>query len=193
MSRFLRWVTAGWATVGFHDRLSLTFAGVGLAVLIIYTTFAGLQWHEMHHSLLVDQRAWVGVVSADPPDLKPKPDFFVTLHVTNSGHTPALNFHSETVLHSLTKDERFEPVYDATVETPSRGVIQPGEVIFLQSIRWPITQPQIDWVKSGQYILYVYGRMSYDDIFHATHHTTFCKEILSESLVRDCGTYNSAD
>ena len=133
------------------------------------------------------------MVSADPPDLEPRPDFFVRLHVTNSGHTPALNFHSEIVLHSLTKDETFQPVYDALVETPSRGVIQPSEVLFLQSNKYPITQPQIDWVRDGRYILYVYGRMSYDDIFHVTHYTTFCKEILSESLARDCGTYNSAN
>jgi hypothetical protein len=141
----------------------------------------------------LDQRAWVGVVSMDPPDLKPKSEFFLTLHVVNSGHTPALNFHSETVLHSLAKEEVFKPVYGAVLEIPSRGVIQPGEVIHLLTNKFPITQPQIDWVRNGRYILYVYGRMSYDDVFKVTHHTTFCKEILSESQVKTCGTYNTAD
>jgi hypothetical protein len=65
-----------------------------------------------------------------------------------------------TALHSLRKDETIEPFYEASIDTPGRGVIQPSEVIFLQSNKYPITQPQIDWVKNGQFILYVYWRMS---------------------------------
>ena len=58
---------------------------------------------------------------------------------------------------------------------------------------FPISQAQIDWVRNGNYVLYLYGRMKYEDVFHRSHHTTFCKEILSDILVRDCGTYNDAD
>ncbi|MGA2428584.1 MAG: hypothetical protein ABSH13_08780 [Candidatus Acidiferrum sp.] len=176
-----------------RDRKNIWIQGAIAFFACVYATVAFFQWRAQIHGLKIDQRAWVGVMTADPPDLRPKSDFSVRVHVINSGHTPALNFSSEIVLHSLRKEETFEPVYGAGIENPSRGVIQPNEIIFLQSIQTPLTQLQIDWIKNGNFILYVYGRMSYDDIFNVTHHTTFCKEVLSESLVRDCGTYNMAD
>ncbi len=143
----------------------------------------------------LDQRAWVGVVSIDPPDLKPKSEFFLSLHAMNSGHTPALNFQSLVVLHSLKKDEKFKAIYAPLPPNwvRSNRVVQPGEQVTLNTNRYQLTQGQIDWIKNGTYILYVYGKMSYDDVFHEQHYTTFCKIVISEALVEDCGTYNTAD
>jgi hypothetical protein len=141
----------------------------------------------------LEQRAWVGVVSIVPPDLRPKSDFFLSLQAVNSGHTPALNFRSLTVLHSLKKTEEFKPIYAPIQGTESNRVIQPSEGVTLNTRTYELTQEQIDWIKNGNYILYVYGKMSYDDIFHQRHHTTFCKVVLSNVLVEDCGTYNTAD
>jgi hypothetical protein len=60
-------------------------------VLIVYTTFAGLQYREMHRSLVVDQRAWVSVVvpSAFPLDGSSIP---ASIQIVNSGKTPAKDF-----------------------------------------------------------------------------------------------------
>jgi hypothetical protein len=141
-----------------------------------------------------EQRAWVGIVSMEPPSLKPRSDFFLSLHAMNSGHTPALNFQSLVVLHSSKKGEPFKALYSRLPdEVRSNRVVQPGEQVTLNTIQYPITQDQADSVRNGSQILYVYGKMSYDDIFHAHHRTTFCKLVLSESLVEDCGTYNTAD
>lgn len=143
----------------------------------------------------LDQRAWVGVVSIDPPNLAPRPDFFLSLHAMNSGHTPALNFQSLVVLHSLKKDEPFKALYDPLPAgwIRSNRVVQPGEQVTLNTNKYMLTQDQVDSVRNGSYVLYVYGKMSYDDIFRERHHTTFCKLVISETLVEDCGTYNTAD
>jgi anti-anti-sigma regulatory factor len=37
---------------------------------------------------------------------------------------------------------------------------------------------------SGQFILYVYGRMHYDDIFHVTHHTTLSASVYHSKAVK---------
>jgi hypothetical protein len=143
----------------------------------------------------LDQRAWVGVISIEPPNLKPRSDFFLSLHAINSGHTPALNFQSLVVLHSLGKDEPFKAAYGPLPAgwTRSNRVVQPGEQVTINTNKYALTQEQVDWVTNGNYILYVYGKMSYDDVFGKHHHTTFCKMVISEALVEDCGTYNTAD
>jgi hypothetical protein len=75
----------------------------------------------------------------------------------------------------------------------SKRVVQPGEQVTLNTNQYVLTQDQVDWVKNGDYILYVCGKMPYDDIFREHHHTTSCQAILSDTLVEDCGTYNAAD
>jgi hypothetical protein len=137
----------------------------------------------------------VSVVSVSPPDLKPKLNFSLSLHAVNSGRTPALNFESLVVLRSLRKDEIFKAIYDPLPPDwlHSVRVVQPGEQVTLNANEYQLTQDQIDWVKNGSYVLYVYGKMSYDDVFRGHHRTTFCKMVVSEALVEDCGAYNTAD
>src|ERR1700732_3843452 len=86
-----------------------------VVVLIVYTTFAGLQWEEMHDALLVDQRAWVSVVVPNSFPLEGS-SIPASIQIANTGKTPAKDVEGEIVATALKKGE--EPSFDFSTGHP---------------------------------------------------------------------------
>jgi hypothetical protein len=56
------------------------------------------------------------------------------------------------------------------------------------------TNSQNSLTSTGVYILYVFGTVSYDDVFGVTHHTTFCMQLAKDLTGFFAYTsYNTAD
>ena len=149
----------------------------------------------------LDQRAWVGNTEVLPPIfadgnkavyLKDGQETSFTTFIMNSGKTPAKNVTQSYSYRTLSSGVAFSLRYPGT---DRMGVIQPG-------LRLQVTTPtteraskvQIDTYRTGENVLYLYGRITYDDVFDKPHSTTFCMRLLRDlTAFTDCDTYNDAN
>jgi hypothetical protein len=145
-----------------------------------------------------EQRAWVGALATTDVVIKEgePPSFRVV--VTNSGKTPALHLHFNVEAMSWLTGKRIKFTYLPVTKTAivSNFVLQPGAQYFLQSgaPAPPLIKPQVDAITSGANTLWIYGKLTYEDVAKRLHHTKFCF-IMTADLKsgQPCDTYNDAD
>ena len=153
-----------------------------------------------------DQRAWVGPIAAFPPmylvdgrqvyiKVGEKPLFGFS--ISNSGKTPARNLTAIIAGHAYPSTQKFAPYYLPKPKNPGTvGMLFPG-------IKMDVpTDPNTDvadtfhtgLLTSGKSIFYIYGKISYSDVFNKPHTTRFCSYVDKdlESLTM-CNTYNDAN
>lgn len=144
-----------------------------------------------------DQRAWVGVVAFNAP----KPAFEVgnqpvlSVTISNTGKTPALRCKSLFAAKSYPVTQPFVANYGATTGRNSIDTIPPNARPELQTPPLAaLTGYQIDSIKNGTLILYIFGKITYEDVFGITHQSQFCYA-LSHNLTsaEGCETYNDAN
>jgi hypothetical protein len=152
-----------------------------------------------------DQRAWVGVIAVEPPVLKDPNNNPVYVKeglpakfgvvISNFGKSPALKVKPAINAYLLAADAKLSPGYGIG-ERRSIGVIQPQARGTLPTNPTPtiFNASHINDMKSGKLILYLFGMITYEDVFKEPHCTTFCM-FLSPSLnaFMTCNTYNQAD
>ncbi len=156
-------------------------------------------------SFRLEQRAWVGKSEASGSGFTVGSKAAITIRLTNSGRTPAEKLRTLVDGGSIKKGESFKIFYPesanaAFVSPPgkaifSEGTIQPQSS---QTISVPmnptITQRHLDVIRDGSFIVYGFGKITYDDIFGHHHLTTFCVFLQPDlSTVADCDIYNYAD
>ena len=59
----------------------------------------------------------------------------------------------------------------------------------------PLTKQQADGLLDGSFTLYVFGKITYRDIFKTWHLTTFCVRLQTQDPLGfvPCDTYNEAN
>jgi hypothetical protein len=155
----------------------------------------------------LDQRAWVGVIDMIPPSFKDG-DIAVYIkegekntgfgvNIGNSGKTPARKVKNKQKITTYPANAKFIPFYPPFNERErSVSVIQPGmkSILYFPSFDNPLTKEPINSLRDGENILYLYGEITYEDVFGKKHRTTFCS-YLDKTLSRtfQCQTYNYAD
>lgn len=187
---------------------------------VCYTIYAHKQWQVMTETLKqskaaldatidnfrLEQRAWVGPTQAFPAEyLNGNKKVYVEegqqikggVFITNSGRTPARNLNTLISLISLKADAKLDPKYmvDATTQ-PSNTVMQPGMTFSLRPlpIKGIVSKADIDDLASGRYIIYMFGLITYEDIFGHPHSTKFCMYVTPDfTTFRGCSAYNEAD
>jgi hypothetical protein len=151
-----------------------------------------------------DQRAWVGTIEVIPAwrDASNNPIYIKEgsparfgVTIINSGKSPALKVRCKTKFTTLAADVKFSPNYEK-FQRQSIGVIQPQGRFILPTAPslGPITAADIDIFKNSKGILYLFGEITYEDIFKIPHWTTFCMFLaptLDNFVVH--GTYNDAN
>jgi hypothetical protein len=94
------------------------------------------------------------------------------------------------------KGEHFDPIFPPPQLPRSIDVLQPNMQTTLIGTPRPValTESDIAALKSGDAVIYIFGKLSYDDVFGRTHHTTFGVYIGRDlKTVNTCQTYNEAD
>jgi hypothetical protein len=140
----------------------------------------------------LDQRAWIGVVAVRKIDFQQNPiDLGVDL--ANTGKTPAFNVKSRIVVKFIPKGEAVTITY-LPIRLPNyRDTLFPGMVTTLRPTSTPPIPATIaEEVKSGSTVIYYYGWITYDDVFHQSHRTEFCLE-KTPGGGSTCDKYNSAN
>jgi hypothetical protein len=152
-----------------------------------------------------DQRAWLGI-SYGTYVYKVGEPFAVTMHVVDTGKSPARNVHGEAVTVFLERHEKLVFSYDHGTSInmgtmfqtapqdaiswliptgiPKEGKIQPLKI----STRMEAA------LKSGSGYIVVYGRLNYDTVFSGHHWIQFCAPSTAmEFNQSECTEYNQID
>ena len=176
-----------------------------VVVLVVYTTFAGLQWESMHDALLVDQRAWVSVVVPNSFPLEGS-SIPASIQIANTGKTPAKDVEGDIVATVLKKGD--EPSFDFSTGHPHNklyaGAIFPNAPINtnITVVRYASQAPETivptpelrQQIANGEFFIILYGKITYVDVFGASHSTTFCTGSGSAmGDLRKCLSYNDVD
>lgn len=141
-----------------------------------------------------DQRAWVGVKSLSMRGaVKPGSELFAVIQVENTGKTPALEV---TINHALTfrKPTKESLTGFPKIGTFGRIVIAPnGTYLAVQMFGGKLSQTEIE--KLNKDIPYVFGTISYRDVFGGEHQTWFCAFYRLDFFpaLRFCDTLNHMD
>lgn len=159
-----------------------------------------------------DQRAWVGMTEILPQwvDSSNKPMFLkegsyyqVGVTIVNSGKTPALNVKPKIRLLPFSSEDKFYPDFgdlkeqsDGVIEGQTVGVIQPQGALKLISAPSykKVRSSDLESLKNGSLVLFLYGEIQYEDIFGVAHQTTFCSTLASTlDRFNVCSSYNDAN
>jgi hypothetical protein len=150
----------------------------------------------------LDQRAWLGPSEILPPAfnekgklvfLKEGEQASFSCLIINSGKTPAKHVIQRASYISIPLKEAFVPRYPGT---PSNvGVIQPNQKMRMQTPNTErVTTSIINGITTGTFRLYVFGSVTYEDVFGNAHHTTYCLYLFKDlTNFVPCSTYNDAD
>jgi len=147
-----------------------------------------------------DQRAWLVAVDVSPPNPpvaeNNQPVFSITL--ANTGKTPAKKVQPMNAAWPLPKGQSFVPIYMPAPANviPSVGIISPGmrPILKTNPTFQKLSQTEVDMIKGGFTIWYIYGQITYEDVSDRPHHTTFCFYLNQDlTTTNACSTYNEAD
>jgi len=143
--------------------------------------------------------------------------------IINSGKTPARKLRGVVSLLTLKAGEELNPKFeiDNTTIPHSNVVMQPGTQLMLlsslnslsiklpgilvetsdasmvgtgdESVK-PFSKADIDDLANGKKVLYMFGLITYDDIFNQSHWTKFCMYLSADlSTFTGCSKYNETD
>lgn len=145
----------------------------------------------------LDQRAWVGVDNIVGAPVKGQP-FVITTYVKNTGKTPAMNVHAWKHVAPLARMPNVASDCRgglASGPTKSNAFLNPGGTYLLvlnPSHGQPLPQELKEALTAGN-SLYVYGCLTYDDVFKSPHWLTYCSFWDEKSNGYDpCEKYNDS-
>jgi hypothetical protein len=121
------------------------------------------------------ERPWVGPQSVKTEPFAAGGQPITTLHIVNSGRGPAMELRSNTVgsLRSSATPppeipSQMGPLANTAILFPNAG----GDLTFFANTR-ALTADEVAGIQSGQYVLWLAGRLDYKDVKGKAHLTTF--------------------
>jgi len=141
---------------------------------------------------LLNARAWVGPTVINMEPWKPGSPITISITFKNSGSTPAFNVRIRGRWALREPGQQLLPTYPADSVEREWGALFP-EVLAHVPYEVPATPDLIERLKLGTTILYLYGRITYEEASRQRDPwTTFCYQLLRDSTVGPCGAYNDA-
>lgn len=139
-------------------------------------------------SFRLDQRAWVGVTEYPQPELKAGRVAY-TVAIKNVGKTPALKILPNLSFDLVPEGKGFSPTYEG--ERRSCSMLQPGMTLAVPTAATlMLEEDQVEFLKSGRLTLYLYGKISYEDVFDRAYCSTFCVFYDRNMEIQSCNYYN---
>lgn len=172
-----------------HDYSPIANIAIGLAAFFVIlwqgwiyvdqTKLMEKQWTEMRDTRELENRAWVGVKQADMVDL-PKGGVQFNVTYVNGGNSPAVCSIEVTGGY---RDSSPPDQYDFG-KMPFQGskiaIFPNSEYVSIAAIL--SEAPRVDMV-NREHAYYIWGKLSYADIFSRPHTTRFCLRFQASSIV----------
>jgi hypothetical protein len=132
--------------------------------------------HLAQQAMHMEQRAWVFVTETRASELQIGQPLSITIGFKNTGRTPARNVQIAAHLEPLPQGQMPDPNLE---KTQSRGVIPPNGTIFVvistgRKHAEGVTEQGLKAITTGELVIWVYGTITYDDIFETRQATMFC-------------------
>ncbi|HKV92989.1 MAG TPA: hypothetical protein VJW20_10610 [Candidatus Angelobacter sp.] len=144
----------------------------------------------------LDQRAWLGpnIIALVNPPIEANKEIQIGVNYTNSGKTPALDVGGFTGRTFVVSSARLDFSKFHPKEKMLKNTMFPGSSgHFLATING-LPKPVFDDLIAGNSRIYVYGMISYRDIFKREHWTHFCSWYSPEAKgFMSCDTFNEVD
>jgi hypothetical protein len=142
-----------------------------------------------------DQRAWVGATEIRDLNFSVGELTKYSVRVRNTGKSPALHVTVEVAGQYVPRGEKVEFVYPPLSTFTSNATVQPGVITSVTTVGpVALNQTQVNALKSGESVIYLYGKIRYQDVFRVVHHATFCFVVETDLRSADsCDRYNDAD
>lgn len=127
-------------------------------------------------SARISNRAYLSIVNVTPTALQPGRKFEATIQFVNVGKTPAYQVHHVKGLkiggtgiyeHEINEVKKAEEFRDLAMGASVHSS-------FTVETKDPISQEESDEIMIGKKAWYVFGRITYADIFGERHHTRYC-------------------
>lgn len=147
-------------------------------------------------SARISNRAYLSIAGVTPTALLPGKKFEATVQFVNVGKTPAYQVHHvkgyklggtgiyEHEINEAKKREEFRD-FAMGMSIPSSFIIETEN---------PITQEESDEIMKGKKAWYVFGRITYTDIFREKHFTRYCFVFIpSKGTFESYHRYNDAN
>lgn len=159
-----------------HRRYMLLINGILAAAAIAGGVLYFQQNRQMDKTMRLDERAWVapdqvlGIAEINKA-------YNVMVVMKNSGKTFARRVEIAAGAEVLPRGQKpkLERLTEPGPANRSKGIIPPNSTFHVEFIINPnITLEELTKYRSGDKVPYVYGRVSYQDIFNCDHWTTFC-------------------
>jgi hypothetical protein len=146
----------------------------------------------------LSERAWVGVTDVQTPtELHEGTLLNSTISLVNSGKTPSLNVIQRAGYRIVKAEDRFDPAHEVSLTAPMRQgtILSEGKRMLSICNLGNIGRQRAIELNSGEYRLYMFGEITYEDVFNHTHHTRFCMRMeLGKALAfSPYGSYDYAD
>jgi|GEM_PF-5646738 len=174
-----------WRECNLTERIMVVFTGVLAAASIYQFIIMGGQLDTMRK----DQRPWINVSFTQNP-LQVFAPIGGTIHLTNTGKTPARVIVGDFVIEKVKNREQPVMDYAGPVQRTTRGMITPNDDtpsdMLVHRIRSgvnnavevdPLTAPEFEDFNQLNIFFVLYGTVHYTDFFGAKHWTKFCRVI----------------
>jgi hypothetical protein len=146
----------------------------------------------------LDQRAWVSTMTITGSVPIVDKEFSVDVLIKNNGKTFARAVTVNCRIRSV--DSNQPPPDFAGIEAedmggiPSIALLAPGgQYGSGASNSRKVTQDSVDKFISGKERVFVFGKITYRDVFDCPHWTTFCSILKTDGIYQVWGAYNDAD
>jgi hypothetical protein len=146
-------------------------------------------------SFQLEQRAWVGVEGING-DIQPNKPYSVLVGFRNSGKTPAKQVSLRMQFNPVRQGQALKFTYSEPIS--SKGFVPPNGTFSSAELSPsggdPVRESEIELIKTGKLRAYLYGVVTYEDIFNRSHWMRFCYFIGADAKsYKACNEYNDTD
>jgi hypothetical protein len=146
-------------------------------------------------SFQLEQRAWVGVEGING-DIQLNKPYSILVAFRNSGKTPAKQVSLHMQFNPVRKGEALKFTYSEPISSqgfvPPNGTFTSSEISPTRGV--PLGESEMELIKSGKLRAYLYGTVTYEDIFNRSHWMRFCYFIgIDAKSYTACDGHNDAD
>jgi hypothetical protein len=147
----------------------------------------------------LDQRAWCAATNFFSGVPVAGQKFVIRVVVKNTGKTFARDVTTSCYLRGVRDQQmpNFAEIVEArdavAIKVGSGSILTPNAELFGGTNGITLTQDTVNDFNAGREIFYVFGRITYSDIFDCPHWTTYCSILHPTGEYAICEKYNDAD
>jgi hypothetical protein len=179
------------------------FEGLGIGAVVAYSIITYYQWQDSHKDFVFTERAWLSFSGDFPEVPKAGAPAIGYLKIKNIGKTVAKDIHYVVIFKIQPREQQAKMEYAGTgIKGFAKGLI-PDDTVSIPAMRpvepfsaIPFSGPEVESLTSGNSLIVIYAKGTYDDVFGGRHWFHACQwHPYAGNLVfkvEDCAAYTES-